>query len=131
MPFFAIFSDEYVFPILQVGIILYSGFALFKKKFRSKNKHSSTISVKRGEFSWGSLTMAYGFMALMLLEMINTTEYLIGYKSIITIIYLSALIYLCFFNGWSRNKIIGIVSTWKSVELNAKSTSALGRTSRY
>ena len=89
------------FHILFYGIFLY---ALFRELISHLN--SGGITVKRGEESYKNLHLAYSIIAIIFLELINTTDAFRGHKTIITLIDLSILLYLCLYNSWFRNKLI-------------------------
>ena len=54
--------------------------------------------------------MAYGFASVLLSQVINSTEAMKGYKTIISVFNLASLLYLSYWNSWCRNKIIGLVN---------------------
>ena len=102
-------SDCVLFPIFQLIYISIFLFALITD-FRNRN---SGTAVTRGEVSWQYLYLFYGFTSVVLLQLINTTEAFKGYKTLITLVNLLVLFYLCFYNSWFRNKIVGLISKSK------------------
>ena len=106
------FRDCYIFPIFQSVIFLLLIFALYK----NHTIKNTGPNVKRGDLSWSYFHIFYGLMNVVLLQIINTTESLAGYKTIITIINVSILLYLCYYNRWVRNKIVGFFNKSKEME---------------
>ncbi len=80
--------------------------------FRSKS--GITVALTRGHESWSHFAFAYGTTAVVMLEIINTTKAAEGYKTILTIADMAILLYLCFYNSWFRNQIVGIVTKSKN-----------------
>jgi hypothetical protein len=66
-------------------------------------------SVKRGEKSWNYFYLAYGVLSVIFIQVISLSESGKGYKVYIALVDLGTLLYLGFFNGWFRNKIIDFV----------------------
>lgn len=95
---------------------IYFGFAIYcSLHAHGCFKKSSGVyaAIKRGEQSWNYFVFFYGICAAILLELINTTQTAVGYKTIITIVDMGTLFYLCFYNSFSRNWIIGFISNAK------------------
>lgn len=111
---YKISSDCYTFWIFEflffalflLGVISDLGW------FRSKS--GVKIELTRGHESWSYFAFAYGTTAVVMLEIINTTKAADGYKTILTIADVAILLYLCFYNSWSRNQIVGIVTKSKN-----------------
>jgi len=102
-------SDCVLFPIFQLFFISVFLFALITD-FSNRN---SGVAVTRSEISWQYLSLFYGLASVVLLQLINTTEAFKGYKTLITLVNLSVLFYLCFYNSWFRNKIVGLITKSK------------------
>lgn len=66
-------------------------------------------SIKRGEKSWRYFYLFYSVLSVIMMQIISFSEIGKGYKIYIAVVDLLTLIYLAFFNGWFRNKIIGFV----------------------
>ena len=76
----------------------------------------ATLSVKRGEESWNGFILAYGVASVIFAEVISSTSAFPNHKTILMVSNLSALLYLSFFNGWFRNRILGLILKAKTVE---------------
>lgn len=71
------------------------------------NKNSGRV-VKRGDKSKKIITrFSSVIISYLVLQIITNTEILKEYRVILIITNLSLVVYLCFFNNWFRNKIIG------------------------
>lgn len=109
---YKLFSDCYTFWTFE---FLFS--ALFLRGIISDLgwlRPKSGIALTRGYESWSHFAFAYGTTAVILLQIINTTNAVEGYKTIVTIVDMAILLYLCFYNSWSRNQIVGIVTKSKN-----------------
>lgn len=110
-----LFSDVCVFTLCHlIFFIIFIGIALFDKGYFRKGG-GVIAEVKRGATSWGYFHTVYGFLSIIFLELINTTEAFKGYKTFVTIIDLSILLYLCFFSTWFRGNIVRIMSSSKEM----------------
>lgn len=100
-----IFSDVVMFSALHVGLLVFLICAVLGE-WRMKR---DIADVKRGQKSWDHFNLVYGILSVVVIQLISISEAGTGYKVIISVLDLSALFYLNFFNGWFRNKIIGLV----------------------
>jgi hypothetical protein len=75
----------------------------------SVSSASATLSVKRGDISWGYLAAVYGGFSAVVFAIPLAVESAKPYRIILSVLNLSAALYLCFFNGWFRNKVIGLI----------------------
>jgi hypothetical protein len=89
----------------------------------------ASVSVKRGETSWNFLDFAFGIMAVNVLQIINGADDTVKFKVLMSTFDLCVMIRLFFFNGWSRNKIIGFVSKARSMNEGTRSMPAEVRAS--
>lgn len=108
-------TDIFIFPLFQALFLITVVWArLFDRGF-FRNR-SIPMVVKRGSESWSSFYLVYGVLAVVFVEINSTTESLKGYKTLITLLDLGGLFYLCFFSSWFRNKIVGIINASKTME---------------
>ncbi len=103
-------SDCYA--ILAVELIL-AGLVFISLLQRFRRKKGSTVQVTRGPESRRSFGVAFGFGSVILLQVINSSAAFAGHKVFLSLANLAALFYLCFFNGWFRNKIVGWIGRWE------------------
>ena len=66
-------------------------------------------SVKRAEKSWNYLELAFGIIAVNVLQIINRADDTVKFKVLMSAFDLGVMIRLFFFNGWFRNKILGVI----------------------
>jgi len=103
-------GDRVIFPLFEFlffGVFLY---AVARERGWFTKRGRLARRAKRGEKSWGYFNLAYGIASVVLLQIINVADALEGYKTVISLVDLVILTYLAFFNSWSRNAIIGIIS---------------------
>lgn len=98
-------GDSVIFIALQIGLIVLFLYAIWGDQKRKKRN----IKIKRGEKSWDHFYMAYGFLSVVVTQIISISEFGKGYKIIFTVVDLLVLLYLSFFNSWFRNKIMGFI----------------------
>jgi hypothetical protein len=103
------FSDKFIFPLFEGAFLFLFIYALLHEKGFLRNQSNLKLSVERGKESWGNFTLAFGIASIVLMQIINSADALYGYKTFISIGNLLMLIYLIFFNGWFRNKVIGLI----------------------
>ena len=108
-------SDCVIFSLFQFIFLTALIFIYIYDRGWCRRDRGIVVEVKRGTESWNYFHTVYGFLSIIFLEIINTTDAYKGYKTLITIIDLSALLYLCFFSSWFRNIIVGIVSKSKDM----------------
>lgn len=110
------FGDSVIFSLLQILILLLFAYAFVKDKGWLKKKGSIDAVVKRGEQSWSYFPIAFGILSVVIIEVIGITDTLGNYQAILIIINLLILLYLCFFSGWFRNKLVGFFSRSRQME---------------
>ena len=102
-------SDSVMFALLQATLII-AFIVAFSNKILAKRrsgKGGATLSVKRGK---DSMTKFYGtYLALngLLVAVCLSIELTKGYKIFWVIIDTLIPAYICIFNPWSRNKLLG------------------------
>jgi len=103
-------TDAYAILVVEVVIIGLVVISAFKSLRKSKG---ARLSLTRGPASWKKFGVAYGFGSVLILQLINSSEAFVGHKVLLSLVNLAALFYLCFLNGWFRNKIIGMIDRWE------------------
>ena len=109
-------GDAVVFPAFQTLFLALFLYAFVKDRGWFARDTGFSATVKRGKEGWANFHLMYGLLAVIFVETINTTDILKGFKTIIILADLSVLFYLCFFNGWFRNKTIGIIIASQNME---------------
>lgn len=111
-----IFHDEFVFVIFQTFLVLIAAYGFVRDNSNRFRNGQCVATIKRGEQSWKDFNLVYGILALIVLQVINTSEAFKGYKTFITLLDLGLLLYLCFYNGWFRNKVLGLLVKSREME---------------
>lgn len=110
-------SDKFVFPLFEAAFLVLFVYAVLRVRGWFVHKTGINATVKRGQESWNLLfNLAFGLASVILIFIIDSTEAMVGYKTLISIVNLAMLLYLALFNGWFRNKIIGIISKSQQME---------------
>jgi hypothetical protein len=109
-------SDKFILPLFEGVFLLLFICALLHEKGFLRKQSNLKMSIKRGEKGWEDLTLVFGIASIVLMQIINSADALHGYKTIISITNLFMLIVLVFYNGWCRNKIIGLITRSKTIE---------------
>lgn len=81
---------------------------------------SIEMKVTRGELSWAYFPIAYGLLLTFSIGIISVLDIGYVYRVLLMIISALVLFQLCFFNGWFRNKIVGIFSKSKAFKETSK-----------
>jgi hypothetical protein len=66
------------------------------------------MNIKRGEKSWAFFPLTYNILLTLWVGIISILPFNWVIKLICLLLISLFLFYLCFFNGWFRNKIVGI-----------------------
>lgn len=103
-------SDRIIFPVFELVFIGLFFFAFLKERGWFVKKTGVHATVTRGKESWKNFYLAFGIVSVVLMQIINSSEALKGFKTIISIVNLAMLAYLAFFNGWFRNKTLGLIA---------------------
>jgi len=111
----AIFSNQYFFPLLQLGLLGLVLFALWRD-YSPKTPGGFDAFVKRGPESMSTLQRATGLVIAAIVTIINKSVFddddagWRHYSAIINAVDLSAIVYLCYISPWSRNHILGLLN---------------------
>lgn len=101
---FSIFDDKYFFWVFQLGLIFLTLYAYFNERFNN----NSGRNVKRGGQGQYTLYLIFGTLSVIIIQIVSSSKEAENYRTILTLMDSSITVYLCFFNSWSRNKIVGI-----------------------
>jgi hypothetical protein len=129
--FACILSDKYVFPAFEISLGLLFLYAhqkdlrVFRRVSRAvrtrvrrrsgpRGSDSAELSVQRGPESREQFYLAYGFVSVIVLQVVNAAQTLQDHKTILSILDIAILVYLAYFSGWMRNKIINGVVAWRA-----------------
>lgn len=73
-------------------------------------KATLEMEVKRGEKSWAFFPIVYNILLTLSVGIVSVFEICWFYKISVMILVAILLFWLCFFNKWFRNKIVGLMS---------------------
>ncbi len=105
-----VLRDGIILPAFELILFLVFMYSLYK----DVSSRGSGLVVKRGQESWAYFGLVNGIVSLILIEIINSSSALTEYKVILILLNLSIALYLCFFNSWFRNQIVGFIERSKS-----------------
>jgi hypothetical protein len=103
-------TDAYAILAVEVLLISLVVVSVYKSLWKRKGVR---LSLTRGPGSWKKFGIAYGVSSVLILQLINSSETFVGHKVLLSLFNIAALFYLCFLNGWFRNKIIGWIDRWE------------------
>ena len=126
-------SDCVVLSVVHIGLFVLLAYALCNTKKKAKpittnvtinSMENPDKELKRyafktfpaeiketlGQDGWAAFPLVYGFLSVLLLQVLGVAEVAKGYKVLVTVIDLGIILYLCFFNYWFRKKILALVS---------------------
>lgn len=101
-------TDLILLPVLLIGLIGFSVYAAWQHA-----RWDMRGCVRRGGIARDWFYWLYGFISIGLLQLINVSEALVGHKVLVSILSLGSVMYLLFFNGWFRNKLLGWKHTYE------------------
>ena len=104
-----ILNDKVVFLLFEILFFGYFIYAILRDRGCFKREDTVISSIKRCEQSWNNFNLCFGISSVVLIQIINGSEVLIGYKTIISVVNLAMLVYLSYFNSWFRNNTINMV----------------------
>lgn len=85
-----------------------------RTRLNRKPDNRASASVIRGPESRRKFGVAYGFASVLILQIINSSQAFVGNKVLLSLFDLGVLFYLCFLNGWFRNKLIVWINAWEN-----------------
>jgi len=114
----SIFSDQVLFWVMQVCIfvIFVVAVVLHIKEKLSKGQGGISLSVERGNESMAVFYGSYAALNGLLVALCLSVETIKGYRVFWVVIDTVFPAYICLFNPWARNKILGWVHFLKKLE---------------
>lgn len=108
-------TDPFVFPLFQAAILGACLYGMYRER-KALRKKPAPVSVSgavtRGDESFKRFGVAYGFLSVLVLQVNNSAlsnvTWLVGNSTVVNVFDLIALVYLCFYNSWFRNLVIGL-----------------------
>jgi hypothetical protein len=114
---FKIASDSVLFWVLQFSIIFLFLVALIKNIVR-KSRGRNSVEPIRGPKSMATFYGSYAALNGLLVGLCLSVEIASNYRVFWVIVDTIIPIYVCLFNPWSRNKLIGFANRLRKLEVN-------------
>lgn len=124
-----VLGDATLLWIFQALLVIAFCWAELREHGWFTKQTGTYVSVERGPASWSSLNFGFGIIAVNVLQIINSADDTVKFKVLISTLDLGVMIRLFFFNGWSRNKIIGFVSQAQNMREGTRAMPAQVRAS--
>ena len=124
-----LFGDATLLWIFQALLVAVVCWAEIREHGWFTKQTGAYASVQRGPTSWSYLDFAFGIIAVNVLQIINSADDTVKFKVLMSTLDLGVMIRLFFFNGWSRNKIIGFISQSQNMREGARAMPAQVRAS--
>lgn len=110
-------SDKYLSPIVQGTYVLFVLYAFYRDiKPTIVRKNSTSGSVKRGANSMAKFYTTYVALAFLIVLITLNVKSAENHKLLFVIINIVSLAYLCFWNKWFRNKLLGLIMKSSEIE---------------
>lgn len=117
-PINELLSDAYLFPALQIALIAFVFFAMLMSLIGAMKagKGGVTLSVTRGKASMGRFFGFYAAISGLLVAICLSSDYTKDYRVIWSVLDTVLVAYVCLFNIWFRNKLLGWVDHLTKIE---------------
>lgn len=101
-------SDQFLFPLLQLLLVLGALISFIVDRILRARQRKSGINatVTRGPESLAKFYGAYGVLTSIFVTLSVTVDTAKDYRTILVLMDVALVAYLCLWNGWSRVKII-------------------------
>ena len=115
-------SDSCLYPVVQALYILFVLYAAFHHKvvswFFSNRSGGASVTgkVERTSESMSKFYGAYVAMAFIVVLVTLNVKIIENYRVFFVILNVGLLVYLCFWNAWFRNKLMGWIIRSYDVE---------------
>jgi hypothetical protein len=111
-------SDVVLFPALQGGLAVFTLFALLRNRYAvmKAGRGEITLQITRGETSMGLLYGTYAALNSLLVALCLTCDVIKNHRVFWSIADTILVAYVCLFNAWFRNQIVGLASSASKLE---------------
>lgn len=109
-------GDAVLLYAFQAVVIIIFAFAETKDGGLFNKNTGAYATVTRGETSWNLLSFAFGIIAVNVLQIINSADDTAKFKVLMSGFDLVVMIRLFYFNGWFRNKTLGLIGIAQTLE---------------
>lgn len=104
---YKVFSDFYLFSVLQIGLFLLFVYAVYRKL---KHGGEASAVVGRGTETMRWFYGAYGAATVILVALDVSVEVAKNHKVFFVLLDVALVAYICLFNPWFRNLLVGWTS---------------------
>ena len=105
-------SDDYLFPAIQIALILFAIFCCIFSLCHSGN----FAKIGRGDASMAVFYGIYAAHSGLFISITLQVEMAKNYRVIWILLDVILIAYVCIFNSWFRNKLLGLIKYLKSIE---------------
>jgi hypothetical protein len=109
----SLLSDRSAFILAEGTLVFFAIRALYVEKHRGNPE----VRIIRGPEGWACLPIGFAVLStiwIQLIAVVSVNE-INGYRGFLTLVNIFLLAYLCFLNGWFRNKIVGFITHSQSL----------------
>lgn len=101
-------TDQILFPAIQLLLIVAAFVAFIGRFFQRRSQRNTRINatVTRGPESMAKFYGAYGVLTGIFVTLCAIVDAAEGYRTILILLDVTLVAYLCLWNGWSRTRII-------------------------
>jgi hypothetical protein len=117
-PINELLSDVYLFPALQIALIAFVFFAMLMSLIGAikAGKSGVTLSLTRGNESMGRFFGFYAAISGLLVAICLSSDHAKDYRVLWSVLDTVLVAYVCLFNIWFRNKLLGWVDHLTKIE---------------
>lgn len=109
-------GDAFLLYAFQVAVAILLVVAELKDGGLFNKKTGAYAITTRGAESWNLLSFAFGIVAVNILQIINSADDTAKFKVLMSGFDLVVMIRLFYFNGWFRNKTLGVIGIAQTLE---------------
>jgi hypothetical protein len=109
-------GDAVLLYTFQVAVAILFIFAEMNDGGLFNKKTGAYATTTRGAESWNLLSFAFGIIAVNVLQIINSADDSTKFKVLMSGFDLVVMIRLFYFNGWFRNKTLGVIGIAQTLE---------------
>ena len=111
-------SDAYLFPDTQIMLVGFFIFSLLMSSMQSfkAGRGGASLTVTRGNESMGRFFGFYAAISGLLIAICLSTDYAKDHRVFWSVLDASIVAYVCLYNIWFRNKLLGWVVHLTKIE---------------
>lgn len=102
-------NDQYLLPLIQLLFVLFGFYAINRDRNCKKSSSGFNASLKRGPQSMSIFHSTYVALAFLIVLVTLNVKAAENHKVFFLLLNIGLLAYLCFWNVWFRNKLMGLI----------------------